>query len=267
MFGAGISRSHQATILLRKLDFEDFAGVETILKLGADPNEMGIWGKTALHQAVMRGRSLKIFMLLLRYGANVNATRSDGTSVYFLAKRYGRDDIVEELEKHNVNVDIPEHQQLVVDIVNGNRDLAFAMVDSNPDLLQAILKEDPHLLCDLGRTGNGDAIRLALDLGLPITCSDDQGFTALHWAAWHGHIEATKILLEKGAPLEQENNYGGTVIDSAVWGYANSDGLGQNADAIIRLLHGAGANLSKISPFPSGHEISDRVLVELGISR
>ena len=103
-----------------------------------------------------------------------------------------------------------------------------------------------------------------LDCGFDISAAGDWGFTALHWAAWYGHANVVRLLISRGAPLEAKNNYGGTVIDSTVWGYANSDGRGENAEEILRMLVDAGADMSAISPFPSGHAESDRVLMELG---
>ena len=100
LFEFGMNADHKATVLLRKLDFDDIEGVKVILESGTDPNHPGIWGKTALHQAIMRGRSLAIIKLIIQHGGDVNALRSDGTTAVQLAEADGRDDVVQLLRKH-----------------------------------------------------------------------------------------------------------------------------------------------------------------------
>lgn len=94
LFDAGLSPSHRATVLLRKLDFDDLEGTREILELGADPDGMGIWGKTPLHQAIMRGRSLETIKLILGYGADPNINRNDGKTTMQLAAETGRSDLI-----------------------------------------------------------------------------------------------------------------------------------------------------------------------------
>lgn len=98
LFENGLSADNQATVLLRKLDFDDLAGTREILELGADPDGMGIWGKTPLHQAIMRGRSLDTVKLILGYGADPDVPRKDGTTTMALAKESGRQDLIAMLE-------------------------------------------------------------------------------------------------------------------------------------------------------------------------
>lgn len=99
LFENGLSRQHQATVLLRKLDFEDLDGTRQILELGADPDGMGVWGKTPLHQAVMRGRSLETIRTILGYGADPHINRSDGVSTIQLAVDSKRNDLIELLKQ------------------------------------------------------------------------------------------------------------------------------------------------------------------------
>ncbi|MEM7453136.1 MAG: ankyrin repeat domain-containing protein [Planctomycetota bacterium] len=91
----GMNASSKATVLLRKLDFEDIEGVRLILDLGVDPNEPGIWAKSALHQAIMRGRSVEMIQLLIDRGADVNQLRGDGVSALQLAADADRPEVLE----------------------------------------------------------------------------------------------------------------------------------------------------------------------------
>lgn len=99
LFENGLSPGNQATVLLRKLDFDDLEGTREILEMGADPDGMGIWGKTPLHQAIMRGRSLETIKLILGYGADPGIARKDGTKTMDLARKTGNEELISMLEK------------------------------------------------------------------------------------------------------------------------------------------------------------------------
>ncbi len=104
---------------------------------------------------------------------------------------------------------------------------------------------------------------IALDLlarGADVTVKDQEGFTALHWAAWYGRTPLIAQLLAKGAPLEVTNYYGGTVLDTVVWAAANGRSPAPNALDTIQQLIAAGADVTAVEPYPSGHAAIDAVL-------
>jgi hypothetical protein len=68
--------------------------------------------------------------------------------------------------------------------------------------------------------------------------------TALHWAAGSGDLDLIALLLERGAPLEQKNVYGGTVLDSTLWFAYNvrpAELARRDYPAVIDALIAAGA--------------------------
>jgi hypothetical protein len=92
------------------------------------------------------------------------------------------------------------------------------------------------------RYGRRDVVEYLLDLGVDVGASD--GMTALHWAAGGGHLDIVKILIKRGAPLEQKNVYGGTVLDGTLWfAYHVSPAEFAHNDypAVINALIAAGA--------------------------
>jgi ankyrin repeat protein len=105
-----------------------------------------------------------------------------------------------------------------------------------------------------------------LDLG----AADEQGFTALHWAAFQGHLDVVEVLLHRNAPLEARNIYGGTVLGSTIWasmhvggtfragGFASVDYV-----PIIERLLAAGAR-ADAAGFPSGNPAIDDALARYG---
>jgi hypothetical protein len=82
--------------------------------------------------------------------------------------------------------------------------------------------------------------------------------TALHWAAANGCTDLVARLLERGAPLEVKNTWGGTVLDSTLH-FARED---PRADYLpmTNMLIAAGADARAVSPFPTGIEAIDDVL-------
>ncbi|KAK6043335.1 ankyrin repeat protein [Cooperia oncophora] len=83
----------------------------------------------------------------------------------------------------------------------------------NVDALKNMLQDNPHLL----------------------SCSDNDGYTALHRAAYNNHLDAVTFLLECGSEPEARTNQGWTPLHSAAnWG---------NYEVIGRLIsHGVDVN-------------------------
>jgi hypothetical protein len=108
--------------------------------------------------------------------------------------------------------------------------------------------------CFLGRTG---IARLLLNEGVDVVAGTSTGLSALHWAANRGHLDTVKLLIERGAPLEQRNMYGGTVLGCTTWSAIHeprSDHI-----PIIEALLVAGANIDE-SGYPTGNERVDELL-------
>lgn len=104
------------------------------------------------------------------------------------------------------------------------------MTDLNKELCQILL----------GGTASGDEVRALIARGASANASD-VGMSALHWAARHGLVDATRVLLEHGADRDsQSTNAGsaGTPVHAALWVGA-SDAA---AALVVRALLDAGAS-------------------------
>ncbi|HET7155993.1 MAG TPA: ankyrin repeat domain-containing protein, partial [Hyphomicrobiaceae bacterium] len=58
----------------------------------------------------------------------------------------------------------------------------------------------------LARTGDAQTLARLLQKGLPPNMSNHKGDTLLMLAAYHGHVEATRKLLEAGAEPDRYND-------------------------------------------------------------
>ena len=100
-------------------------------------------------------------------------------------------------------------------------------------------------------------VEYLLDRGADVTASD--GMTALHNACGRADLEIIQLLISRGAPLEKENMFGGTVLDSTLWFAYNTDPRDMsNRDyaAVLDLLIAAGA---RTDVYPEMQEYIDEV--------
>jgi hypothetical protein len=63
--------------------------------------------------------------------------------------------------------------------------------------------------------GEREILDYLLELGADVAAPS--GMSALHQAAGRADLDIVKLLIERGAPLEMKNAYGGTVLDSTLW--------------------------------------------------
>ena len=66
-----------------------------------------------------------------------------------------------------------------------------------PDSLP--VKSTDISIWDAARTGNILSVKQLLKTGTGVNAVSEDGWTPLHWAAWMGHKEVSKLLIEKGA--------------------------------------------------------------------
>ncbi|KAK4049557.1 hypothetical protein OIV83_004054 [Microbotryomycetes sp. JL201] len=83
------------------------------------------------------------------------------------------------------------------------------------------------------RRGNVDALRPALEAGLPANLTNDKGDTLLMLAAYHGRLEAVKLLLEHKADPNRLNDRGQSILAGAIF---------KNENEIVQALLENGAN-------------------------
>ncbi|HEY7086745.1 MAG TPA: ankyrin repeat domain-containing protein [Tepidisphaeraceae bacterium] len=88
-------------------------------------------------------------------------------------------------------------------------------------------------LADAAEKADWTRVRILLNEHADVNVPQVDGTTALHWAAYHDDVPATKLLLAAGANAKSENRYGVTPLSPAC----------KNGDAeMVRLLLGAGAD-------------------------
>lgn len=219
------------------------AGMRWLLEHGADPNvASGPPRETPLHRVADYGCDVAVAELLLAHGADPGRERADGRTAYDLAVRGGHVALEALLRARGAAREPRPADALLGACARGDLAAARAVLAAHPGLLASAAAELRHAPVVAAGHGRAEAIRVFAALGFDLAVTGEQGATAMHWAAWHGHLAAVRALLEAGAPFdEREPTYGSTPLAWAAHGSANCRDADDDYGAIVELLLAAGA--------------------------
>jgi len=177
-------------------------------------------GRNALHRAAQNG-NIEVVKSLLAHGANVHITDKMGDTPLHLAainSAMWRSRVVEILLKNGANVEAK----------NNKHETALKLYDHwNMGISTNSIQKAVNLL-NASKEANIKAVKDLLKQDARFEAKDNEGKTALHWAAENGFLEIVEALLKKGAKIETKDNNGKTALD---WAKSN-----RHADVIDSLL-------------------------------
>jgi ankyrin repeat protein len=77
--------------------------------------------------------------------------------------------------------------------------------------------------------GRAPVVEYMLDAGMPLDSRlRHDGQTALHWAGLGGHTDTVRLLIARGAPVNQKDlSYDGTPLDWTIYGWGNGGSVGE----------------------------------------
>ena len=165
----------------------DREAVRSLLKQGAHVNATETDGTTALHWASYRD-DLESADLLIRAGANVNARNDLGATPLWAACQNGSEPMV--------------------------RRLLSAGANPNASLL---LGETPVMVAS--RSGNPAVVDLLASKGANVNARGARGQTPLMWAVAEKHPEVIKVLLAHGADIHARSDTWSEVMAVSPHGY------------------------------------------------
>jgi ankyrin repeat protein len=236
---------------------DDLDAVRLLLAAGADPNRYRDDDDRpagAVAAAVEAGASHELIELLLAHGAAADAPAADGRSPRRLAMAQGRSDIVELLDRHGARDDATAIERLVYACLRADRPEADRLLASDPQLTERLARAGAEPLARAAESGHVEAIRLLLDHGVPIDALDgEHGGSALHAAAYAGVPEAVAVLLERGAAIEaRDRTWSSTPLEWALVGSGERPAKAAHPDWIetVRILIEGGADTTGITLSP-----------------
>lgn len=101
----------------------------------------------------------------------------------------------------------------------GDADLFRQLLASDPGLVGRLSPEQRRKVVDAAQDRDLDAVRMMLEAGWPVDARGRHGGTALHWAAFHGHAEMARLVLGFGPPLEAvDDDFNATPLGWAMHG-------------------------------------------------
>lgn len=263
-----VTKENLALMLIRKHDWHDYDGVKYLLEHGADPNLVRSRGLVAIHHAIVRDNALSIIELLLDHGADPRANHPRyHKSAIAIAARRGRGDVLDAIERRGFPIALDGVDRLIAACARNDAPAARGIAEREPGLARALLAEGGRLLAEFAGTWNTDGVRILLDLGVPVTALyEGDGYfdlakdsTALHVAAWKLRADIVQLLIQRGAPVNAQDDRGRTPVMLAVKACVDSYWTERRTPEPARLLLEAGASLEGVA-YPSGYAEVDALL-------
>ena len=285
------AREHRATLLhyVAANGVEDFRQVtppnavdvaRMLLEAGAEVDALaetygGSSAQTTMNLLVSSahpaaaGLQSALVEILLDFGAAIDGVDGDGSPL-MTALAFGYLDAATTLVRRGAAVN-----QVITAAAMGREDLVDAFVAEGGTLRPGVplvsprwprLPNDPkaHVTkaflwaATFGRSG---VVKLLLERGVDPAVMDEDRMTALHCAAGAGHLDVVELLLEHDPPLEVQNVWGGTVLDSTLYFAFEAPAKGVDYVPVVEALLEGGANVAVVnSYFPTGNARIDAVL-------
>lgn len=267
------------TMLLRKSDWHDIEGIRLCLDHGADPNVIGVWGRTSLTHAILRDNRLEIIDLLMDRGADPTIVARDtayggesqpGCSSIALAARRGRGDVLAAIERRGIPIILGGIDRILVACARGDGLQAQAIAAAEPNALRELIEHGGTFLVDFAGNDGATGVALLLELGIPIDAPHRFGdgyfgttktTTALHAAAWRAAHDVVELLVSRGADVNARDGHGNTPLMLAVRACVDSYWTNRRSPRSVKALLLAGASKSGVS-VPTGYAAIDDLLRE-----
>lgn len=216
--------------LFKAIEKDDYRNIRALINRGANINAKDGYGLSALHLAIKNNSFKSVDVLLANKNIDLESKLPEGyfthlgddsTAVYIgkatpliyaIFKSKGDSRIFNELMKKGANVNATDEEgwtTFLYAAAFGNTSMLRSIAYKNRKLVNSKTKNNVTPLHMAVVYDNIDNIKyLVRNLKVDINAKDDDGWTALYYAAANNKKEAYKLLLRLGADKDIANNEG-----------------------------------------------------------
>ncbi|MCO5575501.1 hypothetical protein L7F22_029302 [Adiantum nelumboides] len=195
--------------------------VKVLLDSGANMDAHDEKGKTPLHISASEGH-IKVLHTLVQYGANIDRKCHNGCTPLHEAASGGVEEAVNVLIQEGAQVSVKNHARKTC------RDVAHEI--GQMKVFDAMHVQ--QMLEKAVRTNNLKMVKECLQDGAYANVCDQYGWTALHRAAFKGHVEIVRLLLKRKFDMNMKDEEGYTPLQ-----FAREAGHDEVVETLLR--HGA----------------------------
>jgi ankyrin repeat protein len=163
-------------------------------------------------------------------------------SPHQVAKKFGHQAMFEWLMART-----PPEEKLLNACWLGDEPLVRQLLLSDANLALKLPPAGRRHVAHAARANDLEAVKLMLSAGLPLDQRSQHGGTAMHWAAYHGNVSMVEEILRHAPALDAvDDDFSGTPLDWAIHGSkeGDQDRTGRFV-MVVRLLLDAGAKPPK----------------------
>jgi hypothetical protein len=209
---------------------------------GFDTNRIALKGP--LLHAVARAGTPGLAEVLLEDGADPDEEWSRGHNAFVVAVREGNKGVADVLRAHGASA---SGLRLVDRLLGACRRLdeaeAQSIARAHPDIATRMLPEDTEVIVQAAARNSVEQVRLMGRSGLDLGRAGESGMTPLHAAAWHGHLDMVRQLLEFGMAVNvRDATYGTSPLGWAADGSTRCRDADDDYCGVVRALIDAGAD-------------------------
>lgn len=183
--------------LAAPISINNLQAVQVLLEAGADPGRYrdDAGRPAAVVPAALAAGDGELIELLLSHGADPDASGRDGRSAYRVATARGQSELMELLRHHGARDDATAIDRVLYACRRSDGDSAHRVLAEHSGLLDELTDVDAATIVTAAESGAVHAVRLMLDLGVPVDArGGDRGETALHAAAYVGSTETVGVV-------------------------------------------------------------------------